>query len=479
MRKKFKIENWGAPHRRSRLFRSIGNLTLFIVVAVVLFFGAFFGARYLRSVIENSFITRIIESTPSISGTSTPQGQGTVRIPASAFPSSAAPIVLPGTAPSEDLTGSSFTDLFSGMGWINQDETTMYEDRLVTAFLFPPEFGWDKTDPPSAGSQSFIARDSDGSDERCLNGHCLKQRGLALAYDGGAVELPDELRQKNVLNLSIGAAKTFWLVGATVGNDGSYEGMVFSYKDGRFTKIFPAQSGYSPFISAYKGVLGFGGDDGDWLAVYGAYEGKAVRVRGTSYADISRFFGIRVMNGGFEAVVTKTPVGWYVWSVTDNNPKLVKLFDNGTGEIQGATDLSPQLFESGGIIRASFVPLSGRALLAKVRTAADDEYRLFTDDGFLKTETGKITSLNLSHYPAEVRTATIQEMDFGSRGANAAFFLSNDGETWEKAAVGKTITFKNKSGRMLFWRGEFAPDSNQNTTPFLDRIEIFFQVKFL
>src|SRR6056297_2963906 len=49
-----------------------------------------------------------------------------------------------GSVRERDWIGSSFTDLFSGRGWLDMSKTNMNRDSVTTAFTFPPQFSWRK-----------------------------------------------------------------------------------------------------------------------------------------------------------------------------------------------------------------------------------------------------------------------------------------------------------------------------------------------
>lgn len=412
-------------------------------------------------------------------------------------------------APFERLVPSSFTDLFSGVGWLDQGATTLYRDNTTTAFTFPPVFGWQKIDSPSLsdGSYNFLEKRSDGTNLICIKNRCLAQNGLELRYSPNSspvsvesfrsdpsyrrVDLPAELEGKSLVNISIGALDSVWLLGA-VTKDISYEGFVFFFDGNKFTRV------QVPILSSYEGTLGFGGSDDDWLIVYGAYDGLAYRIRpagetlfgavGPVYpvriTDLSGFFGIRLMDGGFEPAVLRVgsadTLRWYVFSLTAGKPKLIKLFHNQAEEISGVVSFSDKIF--GGDVRKASFGFQGtnpQKLLAKVDKGAGEELWEFSDLGFDKARTLDVFSSNINNYPAEVRTAKITELDFSPNGARVNFFVTNDGRKWYNASPGSEIVFPNKEGRELRWRATFIPDSNPDTSPFLDRLRLDYQVKFL
>lgn len=415
-------------------------------------------------------------------------------------------------AQTEPLTLSSFTDLFSSAAWFDEAKTTLHRDENITALSFPPRFAVESIGPPAA---EFRARRADGSDEVCIWGDCLVARGDALffvpfseraAYADARyrLALPAAVADKKIISLSIGRLDTVWLVGVVFETEGEYEGRVFSF-DGLTSLTAGGSTGFTagganyeeafdpaaaPIRSRYTGALGFGGGDRDWIAVYGAYEGIAYRVRESTESarvvDISRFFGVRVMENGFEPVIIRADprssarsasTNWYVGSMTQGKPKLVKLFENGTGAVAGALDLTRAVFPLG--TREAVLALEHGELLIRLEANGAPEWRVFRDLGFLKTDTREIVSKNLNTYGAsEVRRAKIEELDASLVGGSAELFLSNDGVTWLPAETGREVVFPDPSGALLLWKARVTPAGDDDFSPFFDRIRIQFWVKF-
>lgn len=393
----------------------------------------------------------------------------------------------------EDLTTSSFSDLFSGTGRLDLSRTNFYQDKTVTAFIFFPLIEMKKTGlPPAASNAAEYRRNG----EYCLAERCLRAENSTLFFKNSSdsefkkLDLPPSVSEAEIRNVSVGRLDTFWLVGVTTATAGGYEGRVFSFDSREFREIFGGEK-ENPFHSRYEGIFGFGGGDDDWLAVYGAYEGLAARVKkGGSFEDISRFFGIRAMVGGFRPAVIRTDTAqgrdWYVFSLDEKTPvKLIKLFQNKTGEIRGAADLSRLVSLFGNPQSAVFYPVpagqnpGGNAvLLAELRfSGGGKEFWEFIDGGFDKSRKAEIVSANLNNYSAEIRSAWISDWDLSLDGAAASFFLSNDGLNWHKADMGQEIVF-GRPGRRLMWRAEFYPDADPATSVFFDKISIGYKVKF-
>ncbi|MEW6617221.1 MAG: hypothetical protein AB1333_02260 [Patescibacteria group bacterium] len=391
---------------------------------------------------------------------------------------------------SKNLVSSSFTDLFSGVGWLDVSATNMYHDKIVTAFTLEPDFTWQRiqTDEVSQDVFPVVRSKNERADRRCIESSCLEQRGLALFFNNEEISLPREMRSKDVKNISVGTLENEWLVGIVAREKSMYEGWIFFYDGTSYQRVFGDAN--APFLSEYDGIIGFGGTSDNWLAVYGAYDGKAYHIReGKPFQDVSQFFGIRAMRGGFQPAVIRAGDGvdarWYVFSLTKGNSVLLKLFQDGTaGNIRGAVDLT-QLVMQNAFSEASFMLQSvrgGTTVLSgnMMRNGGSRELWQFVDEGFNVPSFARVSSLNLNNYPAEVWAATIVEADVFEGKSDIEFALSNDGKEWVPARVGEFIAFPDNSQKRLFWRATFTPESGARfSSPYFDKIRVDYKVKFL
>lgn len=395
-----------------------------------------------------------------------------------------------------NLISSSFTDLFSGVGWLDVSETNMYHDKIVTAFTLEPNFTWQQLHGTSISQGKFLKKDGNKTDTRCIGASCLEQRGLALFFNGGEISLPREMQSKNVKNVSVGTLGDKWLVGIVVKEKEKYEGWVFFYdpsatpgtSGASYTRVFGEAN--APFFSEYEGIIGFGGTQESWIALYGAYEGQAYHIReGKPFQNISNFFGIRTMEGGFHPAIIRAGDGvdarWYVFSLTKGKPVLLKLFQDGTvGDIRGIIDFTQSVIANK-FFQASFAVADIRGgmtvLEADAITSSGEEgFWQFVDDGFKIPSFARVASINLNNYPAEVWSATIVDAEVFEGKSRVEFALSNNGTNWISARVGEAVLFPDTSNGRLFWRATFNPeDGARFSSPFFDRIRVDYKVKFL
>lgn len=387
------------------------------------------------------------------------------------------------------LISSSFTDLFSGVGWINQDDTTLYHDRTVTAFSFPPSFEWLKIDEGSVDLENFVQKRDDGSDRRCIGSECLMQKDLSIYYSDEDVEdsefgdyqidIPEEVNSESLVNISIGSLESRWLVGFVEESDSGFSGRVYYFDGSQYQPVFDD----APFKSDYEGRIGFGGDNDDFLVVYGGYRGQGYHVMPSGEReDISEFLGIRLMGEGFHPEVIKGADGsWYIYSLTAGKTKFVKLYQNETDSIKGVVDLSDFVTVNGAENISFYQPDEDENILyARIDTSVgDSEYWRFVDQGFDKSRSQAVFSGNINNNPSEVREAGIVDIKMSEVGGDLSFYLSNNGRDWYEVDTNHTIEFPDQSGRQLFWKAEIEPDDNPKTTPFLDLIRLNYKLHFL
>ena len=506
-----------------RIFSNVGLAFTAMVFVLLFAIMVIWGAKNLRTWLETKLRQQFfanLKTTETIQQTQSPASNTPPTVKFGEKPitqeevSPKPPVIVPKNI-EENLTLSSFSDLFSGVGWIDQSGTTMYQDRSSTAFLFPPVITSQKIATPPG---RFIERGPNGEDVRCAGSKCFSQREFELLFQGNPLALPAEIKGKQLVNISVGNLDTLLLLGVVVKrDDGKYEGWGFYFDpvrnsppigpsgapsagaisngvDGKsWSKVFGGDG--NPFVSQYIGTLGFGGSDNDWLAIYGAYEGIAYRIRdGREPEDLSYFFRPRIMADGFQPVILlahpKSDEGWrassatwYVFSLTPGNPKLIKLFQNKTEKIQGVIDLTRLLESLQNTTKASFIVSSVKSgeiiLHAKTERGGNIEWWEVKDNGFDKSEIRTITSANINNYPAELRTASIKEVDLSASGASFEFSLSSDGKVWEPAVLRQDVIFNGQNRQRLLWRVKFTPDNDPETTPFFDRLQLSYQVKFL
>jgi hypothetical protein len=351
--------------------------------------------------------------------------------------------VLPNISDPSLFFGSHF-DTFANSEYVDAGQTTFYYDTAATAYYLSPDYLFQEAAAIDSGSRESLNNvhlnmfQGFYEDERCLGSNCLTQKGEELFFNGEKLSLPQELADLNLAALSISSLTKRWLVGFTIKRADNYEGIAY-YFDGRsFSRIITPE----PIISPYFGVFGFGGGENNFLLIYGAYQGIAYHFQGNEVFNISQFFDIRVMNGGFKPEVIFTAfesnVNWYVYSSSTYSPVLIKLWQNRSSEIVGEAILNNifQKRDESAVFKLSSVGDEAITLLAKLRRNNRDSWFSFIDQGF-KGDSGVLVSVPLAHdgYSSLIDIVMIaaSRVNIDSTSASKAkFFVSADSQDWRE-----------------------------------------------
>ena len=297
--------------KNSSRFRGSLIAGILVFIFIILYFSIrliFFHKPFLSSILPglyNNRVTALVKSSlpGSIASTlssSAPAANGGLA-DATVTPLinyDALPIVSNTPNLDPNLSFGSFFDTFSGDGFIDTRQSTLYQDKPATALIFPPDYDWlggADVDPRLIERfQSFFdamtVNDFHGpyTDTRCLAAGCLTENGNSLAFNGQTVLLPNEVLSPDLLAISIASLSSRWVVGFTLRNGQNFRGLTYYFDGTTFTplKAFPGVN------SQYFGLYGFGGTDDDFLAIYGGYQGIAYRIRGDQATDVGQFFDI-------------------------------------------------------------------------------------------------------------------------------------------------------------------------------------------
>lgn len=398
---------------------------------------------------------------------------------------------LPPNVLDPSLVFGTFFDTFSSQGYIDEGRTTMYQDKSAAAIFFRPDFSFESVNEITSEDQEYFkgiyfnsAAEAEAElvfDRRCLGDDCLEQNGLRLSYKGRDLKFPEELEDLNIAAISIGSLDKNFLVGFTIrlagaenNDENKYQGFVFVFDRQKFIPLrLP-----TPLVSPYFGLFGFGGEEKDFLVIYGAYKGIAYRFRGERIDDISRFFDIRAMVGGFKAEIIKAGEGnktiWYVFSSTAGRPWFIKLWQNRSPEIVGEAFFESLFF--GGASSASFklkeINDTQVAILANIKEKSQENYYIFTDRGFHNNYSGAVFFKpifpSLQPAPITIEKLAIAKLDLDAGSAAAVKFLfSPDNEKWQEVPAGKNVDFAIPTLDQFFLQISFPPFSDKFYSPFL------------
>ncbi|MFB6212690.1 MAG: hypothetical protein ABEI53_02675, partial [Candidatus Magasanikbacteria bacterium] len=360
------------------------------------------------------------------------------------------------------ILSSSFTDLFSGVGWINSEKTTMHHDKVMTAFTFKPVFEWSRISNPKVDEKAF----DNNSKEK--------------------VELPEKLQDKSIVDTQSYNLGSKTILATVSKGSQQYNVRAYYKKENGFRRLKEVNSNLFKdvsdplFSSKYKGRVSIGGVGDNFLIIYGAKKGRAVQIKpGEMAQDISWGFDYRVMENGFEPGIVKARAGgenvWYIYSKTKGTPKLVKFFTNGKQKIVGGVDLSNEIF-SRRTEKAEFHWNKEKGvLIAKILKNSKTSFWKFTDKGFSNSSKKRVVSSDINNYPADLISASIKIPN--KNFIPSADFYMQSGNGYQKVKPGTDIKFS-KGNKKLLWKAEFQSMKNKFHSPFFGEIRLRYKVEF-
>lgn len=366
---------------------------------------------------------------------------------------------------------SSFGDNFSGLAYIDGAKTDMYWDENVTAFSFPPLFELEKKNDcsqPGCG----LAPASDATETVCLSSGCLNWTDNKLYYKGKTLKYPPDLPTENILDVSIKGMGNFFLIGIVTGPEEEERGWVYRFDGLSYVPVITSGSDYriEPRFQRGGGKISFGGTAEDYLILYSGYDGRVYRVREGKIDDLSRFFGLRVTAGGFEAQVFSRKGVFYVCSLTESKAKVIKVWQDKEGKAAGALDLSLPMAAQGwrpDSIRCAVNPAGGLVIAAN--TGGAWGLWNFRDKGFDNAQDRTVQSGNLIRQK-EIRLEAAVVADLGLEAQfGYELFLGNDPSTMSLSAPYVWQTFP-AEGSGLYWQLKFKGDKDTSYSPWLDHI---------
>jgi len=440
----------------------------------------------------SSFVNSPIDSGSSptaVATVITSSSSPIISLPGSSAATSSSPVasgyqpeLLPNIADPTLFFGSYF-DTFANSQYIDAQKTNMYYDELAAAYHFQPDYAFAESDALDAASREALSNvrlnlfQGFYNDERCLGNRCLEQKGSELFFNGEKLPFPKELDGNNLAALSIGSLSKRWLVGFTIKNGNNYEGLAYYFDGLNFIRILTPE----PIRSPYFGVFGFGGGENNFLLIYGAYQGIAYHLQGDKVYDVSQFFDIRIMNGGFKPEIVfaafESNVNWYIYSATSYHPVLIKLWQNRGSEIVGEAVLN-SIFErrdESAVFKLSSVSDTSITLAAKLRRNSRDSWFYLIDYGFKPVNQGMLVSTPLSHdgYNSLVTIVKVanDRLNIDSTSADKAEFLvSTDGQAWQKLEKKTNYNINLPATRHFFLKVEVAGSSDKFYSPFISEI---------
>ena len=357
------------------------------------------------------------------------------------------PIGPIGESASTALQGS-FTELFSGAGWKNPINSTVYQDFKTLTVSFPLSYEISPISPISPigpindtvaiGSRTFKA-------EVRKNGE--QYEGYLYEVVGGVlVELPIDSAEDSRLFTS------------------QYPGKIVLASDG-VSKIF---------------------------LLYAAYQGNAFEItvnppedsRFFASVDYSNIFNARVMEEGkIDPRIFYKDGAWWIYSVSDT-PKLLRLRGGMASDLtDGALNFLRSNLPAGGSTSPALTAAPADEANS-IYIRIDSKVFFLRDLGFEKE--GKLVweSLRLNAWEGEVvrgrftRITDSESLTFrGLTSKNSIkYFLSNDGgRHWVEAKLNEFVDFETKGGDFR-WRAELYPSDNQYESPWIKIVGVEYYI---
>lgn len=376
-----------------------------------------------------------------------------------------------------------FSDHYVNDLVINKNASSFYYDNAATAFTFAPDYAWQDGANCSDAYCGLKPEDWNFAGQQvkryCLSQNCLSLEGIKLFLNNREIKIPaeisGELRSVNVYPLS----KT-WLVGFVFRSESGEQGLAYSF-DGRSFKNLDLKKEF-PFVSrvGFEGAsFGFGGDDDNFLVMYGGYDFIAYQDVKGHKTDVSRFFGLRVSDGGFNPIAFKINKGndtvWYVCSLQEKEPRLIKLWQNSSDNIKGSLSLSEALLAKREKADSAWCRLNENNDLEIMISRQGSYYeRIFKDNGFIQKDS-VLVSKDIANGRA-INNATFSSLlacddefcDAKTLDNLLQFTVSSDNKKFFKAELGQEINFPKGDKGLYYSISARAKNNDKNYSPWID-----------
>ena len=369
---------------------------------------------------------------------------------------------------------------------IDTNLTNFYFDSISTAFMFEPDYRWlDK----GVCRDSYCELDpidwnfpGRGEKEYCLGINCLSLRDNNLFFNDIPLSYPRDISGQEIKRVSIYPLNNDWLLGFVFQDDNLEKGLVYRFNGEEFINLYPEND--FPFVSRenYEGaVFGFGGDSNNFLVIYGGYDLLGYQVLAEKKIDISRFLGLRVSGGGFSPVAYKKTDGqetiWYLCSLDENKPRLIKLWQNKSESIKGSLALTEVLLEDRESADSAWCRLGDSNNLEVLIEKKGKFYkRSLEDNGFIQLDNYSLLTKNLLQTSGQMEQATFNNLlacdDQGCDGEvlnnSLSFSVSGNGQDYFSAQLAKEIMFPDKSPGMYYQLEARGKIGDKHYSPWID-----------
>jgi hypothetical protein len=234
-----------------------------------------------------------------------------------------------------------------------------------------------------------------------------------------------------------------------------------------------------PFVTrqGYGGSnIYFGGDESNYIVLYAGYDFSGYQVVNNTLWNITDFFNTRLADNGFVPQIFKYQQGpetvWYICSLTDNKPKLIKMWQNGSKIIRGLLSLDEEFFADGPTAAICHEGSDGYLEIATAKknngAVSYNKWSLI-DKGFDQSHNYQAISVNLSSSKGTMKMANFSGLSLcgaDSCGSNAlnnglSFSVANNSNDWQATTIGQEHLFTG-SGSSLLWKFQASSGANKS-----------------
>jgi hypothetical protein len=187
------------------------------------------------------------------------------------------------------------------------------------------------------------------------------------------------------------------------------------------------------------------------------------------------------MNNGFKPEVIRAKsdnyVNWYIYSSSSNNPQIVKLWPDDSGEIVGATSFLKDLDIKGQSVEFKLLEVKSSevSLLAHIKNDNHDVWQVLKDRGFKNDKSASLITLPV-YYDVKKTEVFIKkiynsEIDLDNQGQSLVkvnFSINSD--DWQEVKWGQNIDFKQDGTKVYFLKVLFLPASSRFYSPYIGSI---------
>jgi hypothetical protein len=455
------MERLSKKEKRYRLLLAIAigvavGLLLILGVRVVLFYAS----DAMRALL--SWLMHLLPSVAVPSFSTMPSAVSTTVSPASLVTPPSTPEFAPspvppavGQTPTSTLSSATYTELFSGVGFDDAADTTVYEDYVATSISLVPDFS---VSPTTAAFSPAPTTPAGVPASENLSG------AVTASVDG------------KVYTASIPAFPDLVVTS-------SYPGIVcFGYD--------PATKKTLIIYAAYESRVIEMGPTGGGGATAGGSSGAGDGAQIGLLADYSARFGSRAFAGdafgsrAVDPVIFSQDGAWWIFSgAGSTKPKLMKIQDG------AVIDYTQTAFPREATLAAAPGPASH-----EIYVAGNSGSYILTDNGFKQAPSQWVSS-KLNQWDGDVAQGEITSVeDSGAYAADAvaasasipapSYFLSNDGgATWIAATPGEPLTFPASGSDFRFKVGlspaggsAVVASANSYASPWVDTVRLEYWV---